>query len=88
MGYANGSDYDIHTVSLDDVVKIEFGQNILDIGREPSQIVPEVGFDVIRVSQQLFKCELAGIVELITGSQLCVVDFLCELCRVCCVSSV
>ena len=54
--------------SLDDVVKIEFGQNILDIGREPSQIVPEVGFDVIRVSQQLFKCELAGIVELITGS--------------------
>ena len=44
------------------------GQNILDIGREPSQIVPEVGFDVIRVSQQLFKCELAGIVELITGS--------------------
>ena len=55
-------------VSLDDVVKIEFGQNILDIGREPSQIVPEVGFDVIRVSQQLFKCELAGIVELITGS--------------------
>ena len=47
---------------------VEFGQNILDIGREPSQIVPEVGFDVIRVSQQLFKCELAGIVELITGS--------------------
>ena len=53
--------------SLDDVVKIELGEHILDVGGKPGEVVPEVGLNIVRVGQQQIKGELAGVVELVAG---------------------
>ena len=55
--------------TADDVVKIKLGQHILHIAGESGQIVPEICFNVVRVSQQALKCETAGVIELIAGGR-------------------
>ena len=55
---------------LDDVVEVELRQHILRVGRETGQVIPEVGLDVVRVSQQGLKGEAAGVVELVAGGLL------------------
>ena len=52
---------------LDDVVEVELGKHILNVGGEPGEVVPEVGLDIVRVGQQQVKGELAGVVELVAG---------------------
>ena len=56
--------------SLDDVVKVELCQHVLCVGREAGQVVPEVGFDIVRVGQKRLKGEAAGVIELVTGGLL------------------
>lgn len=36
---------------FDDIVKVEFCQHVLRVGREAGQVIPEVGLDVVRVCQ-------------------------------------
>lgn len=55
---------------LDDVVKVELCQHILCVGRKAGQVIPEVGFNVVRVSQQGLEGEPAGVIELVTGGLL------------------
>ena len=52
---------------LDDVVKVELCQHILCVGREAGQVIPEVGLNIVRVSQQGLEGEAAGVIELVTG---------------------
>ena len=49
-------------------VELELLQNILDVLREAVQVVLEVGFDVVRIVQQMLKGELAGVVKCLAGS--------------------
>ena len=55
---------------FDDVVKVELCQHVLCVGREAGQVVPEVGFDIVRVGQKRLKGEAAGVIELVTGGLL------------------
>ena len=52
---------------LDDVVKVEFCQHVLCVGRKAGQVIPEVGLNVVRVCQQGLEGKAAGVVELVTG---------------------
>lgn len=52
---------------LDDIVKVELGKHVLDVGREPGKVVPEVGLNIVRVGQQQIKGELADVVKLVAG---------------------
>ena len=50
---------------LDDVVKVELCQHILCVGRKAGQVIPEVGFNVVRVCQQGLEGEPTGVIELV-----------------------
>ena len=51
--------------ALDDVLKIELGEDILDVGGKTRQVVPEVGLDIVRVGEQQIEGVLAGVIELV-----------------------
>ena len=53
--------------ALDNVIKVKLGEHILNVRGESGKVIPEVGFNVLRVGEQFVKGESAGVVKLVAG---------------------
>ena len=49
-------------------IELEFFDDLADIFREAIQVVAEVLFDMIQITEEAFKCIFAGIIESKAGS--------------------